>query len=191
MGFKWLFQFYLHFLLSFHWALRRVFHLLYNIPITTTGICSLTLFPQSIPLPVSPNAGGNGNRLQLSYSESLAFHPFPILPTPTIRNTDGQWQIEQKAALFHCASCWQQLGVWVNEVQPQSITGFSAHSQTTVCAGIDRQSPKLSIIGSLSVIRKANLDQYVQNQLKSACLQYRIGQPLEPALVSSAHHDSP
>lgn len=60
------------------------------------------------------------------------------LPTPTTRNTDGQWQMEQKAALFHCGSCWQTAGVWVNEVQPQSRTGFSTHSQSTVCAGIDR-----------------------------------------------------
>lgn len=112
---------------------------------------------QGSPLPVSSNTGGNWNRLQLCYSGSLAFHPFPILPTLTVGNTDGQWQIEQKAVLFHCASCWQQFGVWVNEVQPQSITGFSAHRQTTVCAVIDRQSPKLAVIGSISVIRRVNL----------------------------------
>lgn len=55
-----------------------------------------------------------------------------------IRNTDGQWQTEQRAARFHCASCWQQLGVQENEAQPLSIAGFWAHSQTMVCAGIDR-----------------------------------------------------
>ena len=128
-------------------------------------------------------------------ASALLFRKFGLPPVPCPPSTNHRkhrWTVtNQTESSSRCASCWQQFGVWVNEVLPESRTGFSAHSQTTVCAGIDRQSPKLAINGSISVIREVNLYQYVQNQLQSVCLPCRTGQPLEPALVSSAHHDSP